>query len=75
LEHDVKRPAKLTRLIPLHDYSPALQTAVSWLGDRYLLAEAVPRRREERKPFFNTQREWIHAGRRDGASRMRRLAH
>ena len=35
----MKSPATLTRAIPLHDYGPALQSAVSWLGERYLLAE------------------------------------
>jgi len=24
--------------LPVHDYEPALQRAVSWLGDRHLLA-------------------------------------
>jgi hypothetical protein len=33
-----------THAIELHDYSPALKGAVSWMGDRYLLAEPVPRR-------------------------------
>jgi hypothetical protein len=28
----------------LHDYTPALNGAVSWLGERYLLAEPVRRR-------------------------------
>jgi hypothetical protein len=32
---------------------------VSWLGDRYLLAEPVPRRHEERKPFFAEVRRWL----------------
>ena len=44
--------------IPLHDYRPALQGAVSWLGDRYLLAEPVARLSEERKPYFAEQRRW-----------------
>jgi hypothetical protein len=35
--------------IPTHDYSPALQGALSWLGNRYLLAEPLNRRRDERK--------------------------
>jgi hypothetical protein len=57
-EHDVKR--KLSNpALPLHDYRPALQCAVSWLGDRYLLAEPVPRRHEERKPFFAEVRRWL----------------
>jgi hypothetical protein len=44
--------------IPLHDYRPALQGAVSWLGNRYLLAEPAPRLSEERKPYFAEQRRW-----------------
>lgn len=44
--------------IPLHDYSPALQGAMTWLGDRYLLAEPVARLNEERKPYFAEQRRW-----------------
>lgn len=43
---------------PLHDYRPALQDAMSWLGDRYLLAEPAPRLSEERKPYFAEQRRW-----------------
>jgi hypothetical protein len=50
LENDVKRTNELTRSIPLHDYRPALQGAVSWLGDRYLLAEPVPRRGDSWHP-------------------------
>jgi hypothetical protein len=46
------------RTIPLHDYGPALQNAVSWLGQKYLLAEPVQRRSEELKPFFSTARSW-----------------
>jgi hypothetical protein len=58
LEHDVKRTRELNRSIPLHDYSPALQSAVSWLGDRYLLAEPMTRRVEERKPFYKEPPRW-----------------
>ena len=54
----MKSPTKLTRTIPLHDYGPALQNAVSWLGERYLLADPVPRRNDEPKPFFSTPRSW-----------------
>lgn len=43
---------------PLHDYSPALQGALSWLGDRHLLAEPVPRLSEERTPYFAEPRRW-----------------
>jgi hypothetical protein len=39
---------KQTAKLPLHDYRPALQGALSWLGDRHLLAEPVPRLHEER---------------------------
>jgi hypothetical protein len=44
--------------MPLYDYRPALQGAVSWLGDRYLLAEPSPRLSEDRKPYFAEQRSW-----------------
>lgn len=43
---------------PLHDYRPALQGAMSWLGDRYLLAEPVRRLHEESRPYFAEQRRW-----------------
>jgi hypothetical protein len=49
--------------IPQHDYKPALQSAVSWLGDRYLLAEPVRRLKEERKPYFIETRGWHPATR------------
>ena len=42
LEHDVNRKLHNPAL-PVHDYRPALECAVSWLGDRYLLAEPVRR--------------------------------
>ena len=45
--------------IPQHDYGPALQRAVSWLGERYLLAEPVVRRSDEPKPYFTTPRNWL----------------
>jgi hypothetical protein len=53
----MKRPNSHLRL-PQHDYGLALQTAVSWLGERYLLAEPVSRRVEDRKPFFAEPRSW-----------------
>ncbi len=50
--------------IPTHDYSTALKGAVAWLGERYLLADPVPRRIDQRKPFFTTPRSWHpHAAR------------
>lgn len=57
LETDMIRK-QLNATIPLHDYRPALQGAMSWLGDRYLLAEPAPRLTEERKPYFAEQRRW-----------------
>ena len=50
LENDVKDAKETTHSIPLHDYRPALQGAVSWLGDRYLLAEPVRRRNDTWHP-------------------------
>ena len=44
--------------MPLHDYRPALQGALSWLGDRHLLAEPVARLHEEHTPYFAEQRRW-----------------
>ncbi len=35
--------------IPQHDYRSALQGALSWLGDRYLLAEPLNRRSDSGK--------------------------
>jgi hypothetical protein len=46
-----------------YDYGPALQSAVSWLGNRYLLAEPVQRRAEPEKSFFVEQRRWYPATR------------
>ncbi|HEX6636065.1 MAG TPA: hypothetical protein VF033_00295 [Steroidobacteraceae bacterium] len=51
------------RQLPLHDYRMALQGAVSWLGERYLLAEPVARRRDEPKPFFAQIPRWYPTGR------------
>jgi hypothetical protein len=36
---------------------------VSWLGDRYLLAEPAPRVQERTNPFFLQPRRWHDAGR------------
>jgi hypothetical protein len=44
--------------LPQHDYRMALQSAVSWLGERYLLAEPLVRRIEAPKPFFVEVRGW-----------------
>jgi len=48
----------LNATMPLHDYRPALEGALNWLGDRYLLAEPVPRLHEERAPYFAEPRRW-----------------
>jgi hypothetical protein len=55
-EIDMKRPALST--IPQHDYEQAGQSAVSWLGDRYLLAAPINRKPEEPSPFFVQPRQW-----------------
>ena len=35
---------------PIHDYSNAIQSAVSWLGSRYLLAAPINSRPHRRPP-------------------------
>jgi hypothetical protein len=67
-EQTMKRPDDKVRSIPVHDYGLALQSAVSWLGDRYLLASPVERRREDPAPFFSEPRRW-HDAARSGAPR------
>jgi hypothetical protein len=57
MEIAMKRPESRSS-IPVHDYGVALQSAVSWLGDRYLLASPTPRRSEERSPFFSEPHRW-----------------
>lgn len=64
----MKRPDDKVRSIPLHDYDRARQSAVSWLGDRHLLAAPVTRRREDPAPFFSEPRRW-HDAARAGATR------
>ena len=59
----MKRSKHTSTGMPQHDYGLALQAAVSWLGDRYLLAEPAPRRKEEPKPFFAEPRRWYDASR------------
>jgi hypothetical protein len=65
LEADMKRHKETPNLLPRHDYGLALQTAVAWLGDRYLLAEPVSRTREH-KPFFVEPRRWHEVRRASG---------
>jgi len=54
----MKTEASINGTFPQHDYRRALQSAVTWLGERYLLAEPVKRLNEDRKPFFSTPRGW-----------------
>jgi hypothetical protein len=50
----VKKTKALKQAIPTHDYRPALQDALSWLGKRYLLAEPLNRRGDDKTPQFQT---------------------
>ncbi|MEO8019310.1 MAG: hypothetical protein ABI769_15985 [Pseudomonadota bacterium] len=52
----MKLPESPSAAIPPHDYRLALKSAVSWLGDRYLLADPLPRRTDWRKTHFNESR-------------------
>ncbi len=56
--------------IPVHDYDVALKSAVSWLGERYLLAEPVRRRNEEFKGYYVEPRRWHDAARRAVGNRL-----
>jgi hypothetical protein len=57
LETDMKRkPSNLS--IPLHEYRPALLGSVSWLGDRHLLAEPMPRLVEAPSGYFAESPRW-----------------
>jgi hypothetical protein len=46
----MKTSKVLNQKLPAHDYRPALQGALTWLGKRYLLAEPLNRRSDDRKP-------------------------
>ena len=52
----MKRPKESAQPLPQYDYGVALQTAVSWLGDRHLLAKPMPRRSVERPSFVEQPR-------------------
>lgn len=54
----MKTLKEMSRSIPHHDYSPAVQGAVSWLGKRYLLAEPVNRRSDDRTTEVVTPQRW-----------------
>jgi len=62
MEIAMKRPENRSSM-PVHDYGHALQSAVSWLGDRYLLASPTPRRTEEPSAYFGESQRWLHASR------------
>ena len=57
----MKRPKVTALPLTQYNYGLALQTAVSWLGDKYLLAQPVPRRRVEHTPFFAERPRWHEA--------------
>ena len=48
----MKRPKQSAPALPQFDYGQSLQTAVSWLGDKHLLARPVARRKVERPTYF-----------------------
>ena len=50
----MKNSKKLKQAIPTHDYRPALQGALSWLGKRYLLAEPLNRRSDDKNSQLPT---------------------
>jgi hypothetical protein len=52
------KPKAPNAALPVHDYRPALQGALSWLGNRYLLAEPARPLAETRTPFFAEKRRW-----------------
>ncbi len=54
----MKDPDSPSLPMPLHDYGLALKSAVSWLGDRYLLAAPLPRRSNEHAGYFVETRRW-----------------
>lgn len=64
-ELDVQRlhTAATPQLEQSHDYGPALQNAVNWLGARYLLAEPVRKLPDDRKPYYVETRRWHPATR------------
>ena len=53
----MKRNESNSNILP-HDYRAALKGALSWLGDRHLLAEPVARLNEARAPYFTEPRRW-----------------
>jgi hypothetical protein len=60
-ETDMKRPKETLKHLPQHDYALALRNAVSWLGDRYLLAQPVVRSVATPQTYFTETRSWHDA--------------
>jgi hypothetical protein len=52
------KTSELHSPVPEHDYAVALKSAVSWLGDRYLLAAPLPKRSNDRKDYYRETRRW-----------------
>jgi hypothetical protein len=50
--------------LPVHDYRTALLRAMSWLGDRHLLAQPVNRVSAQSRPNFAETRPWLRDTRR-----------
>ena len=65
----MKRPKESALPLPQFDYGLAVQTAVSWLGDRHLLAKPMPRRSAERPPYFVERQHWTEARKATGLRR------
>ncbi len=60
----MKRMYESPKDFPLHDYSGAISSAVSWLGERYLLASPInmPRRLRPAEPFYGQRANWWRVG-------------
>lgn len=54
------KPHPIAPTVLVHDYGPAVRSAVSWLGDRYLLASPVTARLATRRnpSFFPRPDPW-----------------
>ena len=50
----MKKHKTPNHLAPPRDYRAAVQSALAWLGDRYLLAEPLNRRNDDRKAQIST---------------------
>jgi hypothetical protein len=57
----MKRHKEPALPLPQFDYGLSLQTAVSWLGDRHVLAKPVPSRNVGRPAYFVERQRWDKA--------------